>query len=168
MDARAGSLWHKRAGVSNSSDHSSTSRWRTLPDVFHHLPLCQLHSPAGLTYPAHQAVRDLHGGRDLVLRRHAVLGHHVVSHQVVGQQLQAGASVLQTRFSFKCNTPLPLLTAEFSVSMSRLDPRNCWRQLSCAIKNLLGIGALERKDPTGLCLPCAGSLWHKRACGATL
>ena len=29
MDARAGSLWHKRAGVSNSSDHSSTSRWRT-------------------------------------------------------------------------------------------------------------------------------------------
>ena len=27
---RAGSLWHKRAGASNSSDLSSTSRWRTL------------------------------------------------------------------------------------------------------------------------------------------
>ena len=30
MDARAGSLWHKRAGVSNSSEVSSTSRWTTL------------------------------------------------------------------------------------------------------------------------------------------
>ena len=30
MDARAGSLWHKRAGVSNSSDLTSISRWTTL------------------------------------------------------------------------------------------------------------------------------------------
>ena len=30
MDARAGSLWHKRAGASNSSDLTLTSRWTTL------------------------------------------------------------------------------------------------------------------------------------------
>ena len=40
------------------------------------------------------------------------------------------------------------------------------RQLSYAIKNKLGhpkplVGALERKDPTGLYLLLAGSLWHK-------
>ena len=28
--------------------------------------------------------------------------------------------------------------AEFSILMSRFDPRNCWRQLSYAIKNQLG------------------------------
>ena len=31
MDARGGSLWYKRAGTCNSSDLTSTSRWRTLP-----------------------------------------------------------------------------------------------------------------------------------------
>ena len=31
MRRRAGSLWHKRAGASNSSDLTSTWRWRTLP-----------------------------------------------------------------------------------------------------------------------------------------
>ena len=30
MDARTGSLWHKRNGVSNSSDLTSTSRWTSL------------------------------------------------------------------------------------------------------------------------------------------
>ena len=30
MLARAGSIWHKGAGASNSSDLTSTSRWRTL------------------------------------------------------------------------------------------------------------------------------------------
>ena len=48
--------------------------------------------------------------------------------------------------------------AEFSTSMSRLDPRNFWRQLSYAIKNQLG----HPKPPTtGLFLLLAGSLWHK-------
>ena len=32
-----------------------------------------------------------------------------------------------------------LLLPEFSTSMSRLDPRSCWRQLPYAIKNQLGI-----------------------------
>ena len=48
--------------------------------------------------------------------------------------------------------------AEFSISMSRLDPRNCWRQFSYAIKNQLGY--LKTHGDHFLLL--AGSLWHKR------
>ena len=50
-------------------------------------------------------------------------------------------------------TSTSLLSPEFSTSMSRLDPRNCWRQLSYAIKNQLvaskaqQLGALERIIP---------------------
>ena len=40
------------------------------------------------------------------------------------------------------------LRSEFSTSMSRLDPRNCWRQLSYAIKNQLAVGSLRSKAPS--------------------
>ena len=48
--------------------------------------------------------------------------------------------------------------AEWSTSMSRLVPRNCWRQLSYAIKNQLVaslLGALERKIPLGGYFACS-------------
>ena len=43
----------------------------------------------------------------------------------------------------------------------------CHKEPARRIQSLL-LGALGRKDPTGLCLPYAGSLWHKRAGRATL
>ena len=42
LDARAGSLWHKRAGATNSSDLTSTSRWTTLIYSFHATLYCVL------------------------------------------------------------------------------------------------------------------------------
>ena len=46
--------------------------------------------------------------------------------------------VSEMKFVLK-NLPVKLSDdeAEWSTSMSRLDPRNCWRQLSFAIKNQL-------------------------------
>ena len=54
---------------------------------------------------------------------------------------------------------------DWSISMSRLDPRNSWRQLSYAIKNtLVASKAPKRNSPIGgYFLPYAGSLWHKGA-----
>ena len=56
------------------------------------------------------------------------------------------------------------LAPEFSTLMSRLDPRNCWHQLSYAIKNQLWariqsplLGALECKIP-----PCPYALKNQR------
>ena len=85
---------------------------------------------------------------------------------IITSRLELWRVVTTFRAQSPTNQELPpkIVQSGFSTSMSRSGPRNCWRQLSYAIKNQLGHtkpptwGAFERNF-----LPYICSLWHKGA-----